>query len=387
MGEYPTYSGYRYQYAYPEFNCHAGDVIVVARGVGGTGDVKLVREKCYLTNLAIRIELDKHQVDNQFFYYKFLNSGLRHLDSGSAQSQITINDLKNERIDLPAIQRQKEIAGILCSLDDKIHLNQQMNQSLESIAQTIFKSWFVDFDPVKAKMEGREPEGMDAETAALFPDSLVESELGLIPEGWNILNIDDVASITKGKSYKSVELEPSTTALVTLKSFQRGGGYRTDGLKEYTGSFKASQVVNPGDLIVSYTDVTQKAELIGRPAFVYADGSHETYVISLDVAVIRPIVGTSMSKEFLYSVMKTDRFTEHTYSHSTGTTVLHLSKDAVPSYSFAFPGDGLVQRFTEICLPIYQQILVNHQESINLASIRNTLLPKLISGEIQIPTE
>jgi type I restriction enzyme, S subunit len=308
-------------------------------------------------------------------------------NTGIGAGKLDTKVLKNLEIRIPTKHDQSKLIAFFKSIDDKIHLNHQINRTLESIAQAIFKSWFVDFDPVKAKMEGREPEGMDAKTASLFPDKLVESELGMIPEAWEVSSIADVATVTKGKSYTSAELQVSDTVLVTLKSFQRGGGYRLDGLKEYTGKYKPEQVVYPGDLIVSYTDVTQKAELIGRPAIVYADGSYKTYVISLDVGVVRPLEGGSMSKEYLFSLMNSDHFTQYTYSRSTGTTVLHLSKDAVPEFTFANPGGELVSQLTKLIEPIFGQILLNHKESATLTELRDTLLPKLISGEIQIPTE
>jgi type I restriction enzyme S subunit len=115
-GKYPTFSGYKYQYLYPEMNCKKGDVIVVARGVGGTGDVKIVQKDCYLTNLAIKFDLNNEIIDNKYCFYHYFLSTLRHLDSGSAQSQITINDLSNLEIIIPPLQTQKKIAHILSTL-------------------------------------------------------------------------------------------------------------------------------------------------------------------------------------------------------------------------------------------------------------------------------
>src|SRR5690606_18802436 len=129
-------------------------------------------------------------------------------------------------------------ATVLATLDDRIDNLRQTNATLEAIAQALFKSWFVDFDPVRAKAEGREPVGMDAATAALFPSEFEDSELGIIPKGWAINSVSDVATIVRGRSYKSSELSDSNTALVTLKSFNRGGGFRRDGFKPYTGLFK-----------------------------------------------------------------------------------------------------------------------------------------------------
>lgn len=115
---------------------------------------------------------------------------------------------------------------MLAPIDDRITLLRETNATLEAIAQALFKSWFVDFDPVRAKMEGRAPEGMDEATAALFPDSFEESELGLVPRGWKTARVADIAEVVKGKSYSSKNLvESHHTALVTLKSFERGGAF------------------------------------------------------------------------------------------------------------------------------------------------------------------
>lgn len=145
-GNYPTFSGYKYQYTYPEYNCKKEDLIVVARGVGGTGDVKLVKELCFLTNLSIIITLINEVALNRYLFYKFSLNNLRYLDSGSAQSQITISDLQRIQIILPPISEQKAIADILSSLDEKIELLEEENKTLETLAQTIFTEWFVNFN-------------------------------------------------------------------------------------------------------------------------------------------------------------------------------------------------------------------------------------------------
>jgi len=158
-----------------------------------------------------------------------------------------------------------------------------------------------------------------------------------VPEGWRVKAIQDLAKIIKGKSYSSDELVESKTALLTLKSFTRGGGYRLDGLKEYTGSYKAEQEVFAGDLIISYTDVTQNADVIGKPAMVVSDSRYEHLVISLDVAVVRPEI--DCQKYFLYGLAMTDTFQNHTKSYTTGTTVLHIGKSAVPGFQFPKPSE------------------------------------------------
>ena len=129
-GRYPIYSGYRYVGFTDTFNCKKGTVIVVARGVGGTGDVKLVKEDCFLTNLSIAVVLNTSICLPEYFYYQYSIKNLKYLDSGSAQSQITIDDLKRLELQLPPITTQQRIVNILTALDDKIELNNRINHNL-----------------------------------------------------------------------------------------------------------------------------------------------------------------------------------------------------------------------------------------------------------------
>ena len=130
IGKYPVYSGYRYTGYYDEYNTEENQLIIVARGVGGTGDVKLTKERCYLTNLSIAVSIDEKIALPEFIYYMFLKNNLRYLDSGSAQSQITISDLENVRITLPSIKEQIAICRYLRMIDHKIEINGKINENL-----------------------------------------------------------------------------------------------------------------------------------------------------------------------------------------------------------------------------------------------------------------
>ena len=182
----------------------------------------------------------KDKTDNLFVYYLARDPSLRtfaiHSMQGSTGRQrVDANSLRLFEFSLPPIEEQRRIARILGTLDDKIELNRQMNETLEAMARAIFKSWFVNFDPVKAKMEGKKPVGMDTETAALFPSAFQDSPLGKIPQGWAAEKIGNLVEIVKGRSYRSIELKESDVALVSIKSIMRGGGYRPDNLRPYTG--------------------------------------------------------------------------------------------------------------------------------------------------------
>jgi len=287
-------------------------------------------------------------------------------------------------------------------MDDKIEVLRRMSRTLEEMARAVFKSWFVDFDPVvvnalragnpipekfaqRAAHYRRNPGALrlPENTLRLFPDSFQNSELGPIPEGWEATLLGKVAEFVKGRSYKSTELRDSTTALVTLKSFCRGGGYRTEGLKAYTGSYRPEQIVRPGEIVVACTDVTQAAEVIGRPAIVQPDSKYETLVASLDTLVVRP-TSHRITKSFLYYLMGTDSFVNHTLAHTTGTTVLHLAKTALPSFAFACPSGALISVFASIADAALKKIRLIGEECAILTALRDTLLPKLISGQLRV---
>jgi type I restriction enzyme S subunit len=187
----------------------------------------------------------------------------------------------------------------------------------------------------------------------------------------------------KGRSYKSEELVESDIALVTLKSFNRGGGYRPGGLKPFIGAYKPEQVLEPGEVVIACTDVTQAAEVIGRPAMVRRSPRYKRLVASLDTLIVRPQSG-SVTTAFLYLLCITDAFKDHTYAHTTGTTVLHLAKEAVPSFQFSLAPAQLIQTFNLLVASMLSRIEESEIENESLAALRDTLLPKLISGELRV---
>jgi type I restriction enzyme S subunit len=338
-------------------------------------------------NNCFKVTPKDDRVDRNFIYWFLYQKSIREyanlIASGSVQKDLTHAAFNSIKIKLPDLKTQCEIAVILNALEKRIENLNEMNQTLENIAQALFKSWFVDFDPVRAKAEGREPEGLDPEVAALFPDSFEESEIGPVPKGWKVRQVLEVADIVKGKSYKSSDLVTEcSSALVTLKSFARGGGFRMDGFKPYIGDYKPEQVLKPGDLIVAYTDVTQAAELIGKPAIVIGTQRHNILVASLDVGIIRPNFLTT--RQFLYGLFNQASFQSHTLAHTSGTTVLHLSKDAIGSFRFACPDIDSIRVFNLLAELVSSkcQLIINQMQS--LTELRDSLLPKLITGQLNV---
>ena len=328
------------------------------------------------------------KTDNLFVYYLARYPSLRtfaiHSMQGSTGRQrVDANSLGLFEFSLPPIEEQRRIAHILGTLDEKIELNRQMNETLEATARAIFKSWFVNFDPAKAKVDGRKPPCMDTETAALFPSAFQDSPLGKIPEGWAVEKIGNLVEIVKGRSYRSSELTESDVALVSIKSIRRGGGYLPDNLRPYTGKYNPEQVITPGELVIAYTDLTQEAEILGKPAIVRGDEKYQTLVPSLHLRIIRPLEST-VSVRFLYCLFRERHFQSHIYGYANGTTVLGLSKDGVPNYQFALPSEKIRSLFDSVAEPLFAKIESNENESRALTQTRDTLLPKLLSGEVRV---
>ena len=365
----------------------AGTVLLLTRGMRLLDELPVcVTQAPMAFNQDVKALRPRPGIDPIFLPYLVLGNKNRLLSlvdlAGHGTGRLNSDELKALDILLPPASEQRAIARILGTLDDKIELNRRMNNTLEAMARALFKSWFVDFEPVCAKMEGRDP-GLPKPLADIFPDRLVDSEIGEIPEGWEIRSLGGIAETTRGRSYRSKELTDSNVALVTLKSFARGGGYKPEGLKSFSGKYKPNQIVRPGEIVVACTDVTQNAEVIGRPAMVQESTNFDVLVASLDTLIVRP-KDSGVTRAFLYFLMKEEHFVAHTYAHCTGTTVLHLTKDAVPSFRCAIPPSGLMRSFHDFADRHLCRVDVIRGESEFLVPLRDALLPRLISGDIRL---
>jgi type I restriction enzyme S subunit len=178
-------------------------------------------------------------------------------------------------------------------------------------------------------------------------------------------------------------VEDSNIALVTLKSFNRGGGYKEEGLKPFVGFFKPQQRIFPGEVVVAHTDLTQMAEVIGRSARVEENEVHTTLVASLDLVIVRP-KQLGITNEYIYCLLAYGDFSDFAYGYTNGTTVLHLSKKALEEYKVFAPPSTFLITFSEKVTPLFKQIDLNNKQSRTLAKLRDTLLPKLMSGQVII---
>lgn len=348
-----------------------GDILMTTEAPLGC-IAKLDRDDVSVAQRLLTLRGKEGKLDNDYLMY-YLMSPVGQYELISRASGSTVQGIKRSEFEkiniiLPnSYSEQKEIANILSSFDKKIELLKEQNQTLESMAQTIFKEWFVDFNYPSATGE------------------MIDSESGEIPKGWREFKLEELINTVNGYSYKGNELvEQSTEALVTLKSFNRNGGFQTRGFKPFHGTPKKEQEVVIGDLIVAHTDLTQDAEVLGNPAFVFEDGGFSKMYITMDLVKVNSKV-QEIQNSFLYYVMKDKRFKGHCVGYSNGTTVLHLSKKAIPEYKIALPENlKLAQDFSNLTENFTRKISHNILEIKNLEYIKDSLLPKLMSGKTRI---
>lgn len=365
-----------------KFESYPGDVLLVHKGTLGQIGIMPSKRKYrryILGNSMMRVRCNPTKMLPEYLYY-WLSSpdGQHYLFSrvsqvGVPQLQTPLTTLRQATLSVPPLPEQRAITHILEILDDKIDLNEQITKNLESISKIIFKHWFVDFE--FPNEDGKPYKSNGGE--------MIDSELGKIPKLWKVSKLAECIDVIKGCSYRSVDLKKSETALVTLKSVNRGGGFNQDGYKEYVGEYNEEQVLRDGEIIVAQTDLTQKAEVVGRPAIVNSLHQYSKLIASLDLQIIRS--KNNLSKNYIYYLLKTEEFHNHALSYTNGTTVLHLNKNAIPKYTSIIPSREILDKFDSIIEPILARISISETEIQALSQLRDLLLPKLMSGKIRVP--
>lgn len=309
--------------------------------------------------------------DNSFAYYlaqwqEFRQFAISQMTGSSGRQRVPVESLAAFNVFLPSFSEQQAIAQILGTLDDKIELNRKMNETLEAISETLFKSWFIDFDPVKAKAEGRKLAGMSEEIGALFPDSFQNSELGRIPKGWSICKITEIANVIYGAAFSSAMFNELGNGLPLIRirdlSRQAPTVYTT---QEHPKGY----LITPGDLIVGMDGEFRAHIWCGPKSW-----------LNQRVCCFSPKKG--IPRSFIhYSLIAPLQYFEKT---KTGTTVIHLGKEDIDTIRIVYPPEALLKAFGTTIDAVDSQFVANAQQSRILTSIRDTLLPKLISGELRI---
>jgi type I restriction enzyme S subunit len=288
------------------------------------------------------------------------------MSNGATVPHLNMADIRTFRLPpLPSMSVQRRIAAVLSAFDELIEINERRIELLEGLARSLYREWFVRF---------RFPGHEDVE--------LVDSELGPIPERWEVQTIDQIAAAVRGRSYRRSELsESGGVPFLNLKCLKRDGGFRQSGLKRYLGSYKDTQRAATGDVLVAVTDMTQERRIVAQ-AFRMPDIGELFAVPSLDLTLLKP--RREGMKPFLYTTLRYSGFSERLRQFANGANVLHLSVDRILEHSLAIPDARLLQGFTTAISPILDEAEFLEALNRQLAATRDLLLPRLVTGRLDI---
>lgn len=346
-----------------------GDIVLTREAP--LGDVGKIRtdDAVFLGQRLYHFRPDPSKLDPDFLLYSLLGddlqSQIRGYGSGSTVEHMRLEDIPNLEFHVPPLPVQRRIAGILSAYDELIENSQRRIKILESMARALYREWFVNF-----RFPGHESHPR------------VPSPLGEIPQGWEVKKLAEVADTFRGRSYRSADLaDEGGLAFLNLKCLDRDGGFRRSGLKRYTGEFKDIHVAKKGDIVMAVTDMTQERRIVARAAWV-PTLDNEFGIFSMDLVRIEPKPG--LPKAFLYSFLRYSSFADEVKQHANGANVLHLSPDRITDFQFATPPADLMNRFAGFVAPVLEEVDALANKIDNLRRTRDLLLPRLLSGQIEV---
>jgi type I restriction enzyme S subunit len=320
---------------------------------------------------------DASFVSPRYLYFLLTTLDFNTISAGTALPYLNVSDLKKISVAIPSLNTQASISDLLGALDDRIALLRETNATLEAIAQALFKSWFVDFDPVHAKSQGLAPAGIDEATAALFPDTFEESELGLVPKGWSVQPVGDVVECvggatpdTKEPSYWSPEEHAWTTpkdlsglpSRVLLSTERR---LSAKGLSKIgSGLLPAGTLLMSSRAPIGYLAIAQMPVAINQGYIAMPPGS-----------LLPPI----------YMLLWCQQNMDGIKARANGSTFMEISKKAFRPIPVLVPSQPVIEAFMALAAPLFNRLVSNEQQAQTLASLRDTLLPRLISGQLRLP--
>ena len=364
--------------------CKTGDLLISMTGSGPQAPNSVVGRVARFTGPSDRYLINQRvgrfvnkaadKLDQRYLFYVLAQDEtlwkLVSVATGSAnQANISGSQIESLEVPLPPLADQKAIAAVLGALDDKIELNRRMNATLEAMARALFQSWFVDFDPVRAKLDGRPPIGMDAATAALFPASFTHDGDVVYPAGWRRSLVTEEISLARG-------IEPGRDACNNEeigKRFIRVGDVTGKRESDLFTNIETEVDVKLGEILVSFD---------GTPGAVSytSEGVFSTGLRKLEG------LKTKFHPCYLWCLAKSDEFQNTINEYAIGTTILHAS-GAIPHLRRAVPSPEVMKAFGSLVDPIWKQMLNLHSKSRTLATLRDTLLPKLLSGELSVAAD
>jgi type I restriction enzyme S subunit len=356
-------------------NLEPGDILFTNTGTIGRMAIapanELTRRTTFQKSVAI-LKPRANIVTSKYLFYllKAENGRLSAFAEGTTQKNLLLKDFRSFEIGkLPPIEDQKAIAHILGTLDDKIELNRKTNETLEAMAKALFKSWFVDFDPVRAKAEGR-PTGLPAEISDLFPDSFEDSELGEIPRGWEVKALDEIAHFLNGLALQKFPPEEGGATLPVIKIAQLKKGDST-GADRCSTSVPAEYVVRDGDVLFSWSGS------LAVDIWSGGDGALNQHLFK--------VTSKTYGKWFIYQWVMFHLPVFQEIAQGKATTMGHIQRHHLSEAKALLPESSLLAAMDSVFSPLLDRVFGLRRQSIELSSIRDALLPKLISGELRIP--
>jgi type I restriction enzyme S subunit len=361
-----------------------GDLVFPHRGnigeVGITPDDGL---RYMLSTSLMKLSPDRTKAEPLYLMYFFKSAVGRAAllmnasQVGTPGIATPLKSLRGIQLPLPPLLVQRQIADTLSKLDDRIALLRETNATFEAIAQALFKSWFVDFDPVLAKMEGRAPEGMDEATAALFPDALEESELGLVPRGWRVVPIGNAVEAVGGATPDTKNpayWEPAIHCWTTPKDLS---GIAAPVLldTERKLSDQGLAKIGSGALPIGTLLLSSRAP-IGYLALAQVPlAINQGYIAMPPGGLLPP----------LYMLFWCIQNMENIKGRANGSTFMEISKKAFRPIPALVPSPEIVEEFSAVAGTLFDRLIENERQAQNLATLRDTLLPRLISGQLRLP--
>lgn len=350
----------------------AGELVISARGTVGVVGQCTMSTAFNQSNYGIRAK--SSLTNNNYLFYALTHAKRDLLEDthGGMFDTITRDTLDRLLIPVPPLKIQEKIAEVLGLFDEKIAMNIAQSKTLEDIAQTIFRSWFIDFAPVKAKIAGQKPKGIDDVTAELFPGSMEESELGLIPKGWTVRSLDEISEYLNGIAMQKFPVIDEKDQLPVIKIAQLRAG-NTQGADMASGLLDPKFIIDDGDILFSWSG-TLEIE-------IWTGGSG-----ALNQHLFK-VTGKDVPKWYSYLSTKSFLAFFREIASEKATTMGHIKRVHLSESKLAVPNLELLSRATEVIEPIISLKIETSIENRNLAEIRDSLLPRLITGELQIPED
>jgi type I restriction enzyme S subunit len=350
--------------------------VLVAMYGATVGQLGILRRPMTCNQACSALVVDPWAADYRYLYFQLLHirSQLKALATGAAQQNLSGVLIKSLRFPFPLLPEQRAIAHILGTLDDKIELNRKQNETLEAMARALFKAWFVDFEPVRAKMEGRWQRGqslpgLPAHLYDLFPDRLVESELGEIPEGWEMRSLDSIANYLNGLALQKFPPESDDEFLPVIKIAQLRAG-NTNGADRASARIKPEYVVVDGDVLFSWSGSLEVEVWNG------GRGALNQHLFK--------VTSDTVSKWFYFFATRHHLQSFRAIAADKATTMGHIQRKHLTDARVAVASPEGMKKFDIAIAPLFDQLVSNAQQSRSLAQLRDTLLPKLISGELRV---